>query len=134
MPNITTNVARTYKDLDLLFNVHPIKKDINKHTAEMAVINSIKNLVLTNHYERPFQPELGSNVSKLLFENLDFVTSSALEREILQTIRNFEPRASVYRITVIPDYDNNGFTVDMEFTIINRTEPITITFFLDRVR
>jgi len=134
MATITTNIARTYKDLDLLFNVHPIKKDVNKHTAEMAVINSIKNLVLTNHYERPFQPELGSNVSKLLFEQLDFVTASALEREILQTINNFEPRASVYRVKAIPDYDNNGFTVDMEFTIVNRTEPITITFFLERVR
>ena len=134
MATITTNVARTYKDLDLLFNVHPIKKDINKHTAEMAVINSIKNLVLTNHYERPFQPEIGSNVSKLLFEQLDFVTASALEREILQTINNFEPRASVYRVKAVPDYDNNGFTVDMEFTIVNRTEPITITFFLERVR
>lgn len=134
MPTITTNVARTYKDLDLLFNVHPIKKDINKHTAEMAVINSIKNLVLTKHYERPFHPEIGSNVSKLLFENLDFVTASSLERDILQTIENFEPRASVYKIRAIPDYDNNGFTVDMEFTIVNRTEPITITFFLDRVR
>jgi phage baseplate assembly protein W len=134
MANITTNVARTYKDLDLLFNVHPIKKDINKHTAEMAVINSIKNLVLTNHYERPFQPELGCNVSKLLFENLDFVTAASLEREIQQTINNFEPRASVYRVKAIPDYDNNGFTVDMEFLIRNRTEPVTITFFLDRVR
>lgn len=134
MATITTNVARTYKDLDLLFNVHPIKKDVNKHTAEMAVINSIKNLVLTNHYERPFQPEIGSNVSKLLFEQLDFVTAAALEREIIQTIKNFEPRASVYRVKALPDYDNNGFTVDMEFTIINRTEPITITFFLDRVR
>jgi phage baseplate assembly protein W len=100
----------------------------------MAVINSIKNLVLTNHYERPFQPELGCNVSKLLFENLDFVTAASLEREIQQTINNFEPRASVYRVRAIPDYDNNGFTVDMEFLIRNRTEPITITFFLDRVR
>ncbi len=100
----------------------------------MAVINSVKNLILTNHYERPFQPEIGSNVSKLLFEQLDFVTAAALEREISQTIRNFEPRASVYRIRALPDYDNNGFTIDMEFTIINRTEPITITFFLDRVR
>jgi phage baseplate assembly protein W len=134
MATITTNVARTFKDLDLLFNVHPIKKDVNKHTDEMAVINSVKNLVLTNHYERPFQPEIGSNVSKLLFEQLDFVTAAALEREISQTIRNFEPRASVYRIRALPDYDNNGFTIDMEFTIINRTEPITITFFLERVR
>jgi phage baseplate assembly protein W len=134
MATITTKVARTYKDLDLLFNIHPVKKDINKHTAEMAVINSIKNLVLTNHYERPFQPDLGSNVNKLLFENMDAVTASSLEREITQVIQNFEPRATIYKVSVIPDYDNNGFTVDMEFLINNQTEPIEITFFLERVR
>jgi phage baseplate assembly protein W len=134
MATITTKVARTYKDLDLLFNIHPVKKDINKHTAEMAVINSVKNLILTNHYERPFQPDLGSNVSKLLFENMDAVTASSLEREITQVINNFEPRVSIYRVAVIPDYDNNGFTVDMEFLINNQTDPIEITFFLERVR
>jgi phage baseplate assembly protein W len=134
MATITTKVARTYKDLDLLFNIHPVKKDINKHTAEMAVINSVKNLILTNHYERPFQPDLGSNVSKLLFENMDAVTASSLEREITQVINNFEPRVSIYRVAVVPDYDNNGFTVDMEFLINNQTDPIEITFFLERVR
>jgi len=134
MATITTKVARTYKDLDLLFNIHPVKKDINKHTAEMAVINSIKNLVLTNHYERPFQPDLGSNVNKLLFENMDAVTASSLEREITQVIQNFEPRATIYKVSVIPDYDNNGFIVDMEFLINNQTDPIEITFFLERVR
>jgi phage baseplate assembly protein W len=134
MATITTKVARTYKDLDLLFNIHPVKKDINKHTAEMAVINSVKNLILTNHYERQFQPDLGSNVSKLLFENMDAVTASSLEREITQVINNFEPRVSIYRVAVIPDYDNNGFTVDMEFLINNQTDPIEITFFLERVR
>jgi phage baseplate assembly protein W len=134
MATVTTKIARTYKDLDLLFNVHPIKKDINKHTAEMAVINSIKNLVLTNHYERLFQPNIGSNVNKLLFENMDVITASALEREIQQVIENYEPRARIYRVSVIPDYDNNKFSVDMEFLINNLTEPITITFFLERVR
>jgi phage baseplate assembly protein W len=134
MATVTTKIARTYKDLDLLFNVHPIKKDINKHTAEIAVINSIKNLVLTNHYERLFQPNIGSNVNKLLFENMDVITASALEREIQQVIENYEPRARVYRISVLPDYDNNKFSVDMEFLINNLTEPITITFFLERVR
>jgi phage baseplate assembly protein W len=134
MATVTTKIARTYKDLDLLFNVHPIKKDINKHTAEIAVINSIKNLVLTNHYERLFQPNIGSNVNKLLFENMDVITASALEREIQQVIQNYEPRARVYKISVLPDYDNNKFSVDMEFLINNLTEPITITFFLERVR
>ena len=134
MATITTQVARKYKDLDLLFNVHPVRKDINRHTDEIAVINSVKNLILTKHYERPFQPEIGSNVTKLLFENLDTITAATLEREIMQTIQNYEPRATVYRTSVIPDYDNNGFTVDMEFLINNQTQPVQITFFLERVR
>jgi phage baseplate assembly protein W len=130
---ITTN-TREYRDLDLNFKIHPIRKDINKHTAEMAVINSIKNLVMTQHYEVPFQPEVGSNIQKLLFEPLDSVTGSLVEMEIKQTIQNFEPRVSVSKVQVFPNYDKNGFSVGMEFYIINRTEPITIQFFLERVR
>jgi len=130
---ITTN-TREYRDLDLNFKIHPIRKDINKHTAEMAVINSIKNLVMTQHYEVPFQPEIGSNIQKLLFEPLDSVTGSLVEMEIKQTIQNFEPRVSVSKVQVFPNYDKNGFSVGMEFYIINRTEPITIQFFLERVR
>jgi phage baseplate assembly protein W len=134
MATVATNIAREYKDLDLNFTIHPVKKDINKHTAEMAVINSIKNLVLLNHYEKPFQPEIGSNIRRLLFENLDTVTASLVEREIQQTIDNFEPRARVSRIDVIPDFDRNGFSVLLEFFIVNRTEPVEIQFFLERVR
>ena len=130
----TTNVTRVYKDLDLNFTEHPVKKDISKHTGERAVINSVKNLILTNHYERPFQPDLGSNVQRLLFENMDAVNAAALEREILQTIQNFEPRVRVNKVSVLPDYDNNRFVVDMEFIINNLTNPITINFFLERVR
>ena len=126
--------TREYRDLDLNFTIHPIKKDINKHTAEMAVVNSIKNLVLTKHYEVPFQPEVGSNIQKLLFEPLDSVTASLLDREIRQVVANFEPRASVDVVKVTPDYERNGFTVTMQFYIINRTEPISIQFLLERVR
>jgi phage baseplate assembly protein W len=134
MAKVNTNVARQYKDLDLNFNIHPVKKDINKSVDEMAVINSVKNLILTNHYERPFHPEIGSNIQKLLFENMDKVTASAIEREIQQVISNFEPRVIVNYISVSPDFDNNRFNIGMEFQIINRTEPITIQFFLQRVR
>ncbi len=130
----TTNVTRVYKDLDLNFTVHPVKKDVSKHSGERAVINSIKNLILTNHYERPFQPDLGSNVQRLLFENVDAINAAALEREILQVIKNFEPRVRVNKVSVLPDYDNNRFVVDMEFIINNLTNPITINFFLERVR
>jgi phage baseplate assembly protein W len=134
MATITTNKTRNFKDLDLNFMSHPVRKDVTKHTGDLAVINSIKNLILTNHYERLFQPYLGSNIKKLLFENMDTITSVSLEREIQQVIENFESRAKISRISVLPDYDNNGYTVDMEFSIINQTEPTQITFFLERVR
>jgi phage baseplate assembly protein W len=98
------------------------------------VINSIKNLILTNHYERPFQPNIGSNVRRLLFENMDTITATTLENEIKQTIQNYEPRANISVIAVSPDYENNGFTVYMEFYVVNRTSPITINFFLERIR
>jgi phage baseplate assembly protein W len=130
----TITNTREFRDLDLNFRIHPIKKDINKHTAELAVINSIKNLIMTKHYEVPFQPEIGSNIQKLLFEPLDSVTGSLVEMEIKQTIQNFEPRAIISFIQIFPDYDKNGFSVGMEFFIVNRTDPITIQFFLERVR
>jgi uncharacterized protein len=134
MAVINANVVRQYKDLDLNFTKHPVKNDVNKVVNEMAVVNSIKNLILTNHYERPFQPDIGCNVQKMLFENMDNITAAAIQREILQTIKNFEPRVSIQTIDVKPDFDNNSFSVGMEFYIINRTDPVTIQFFLERAR
>jgi phage baseplate assembly protein W len=134
MATVTTQIIPRYSDLDLNFVIHPVKKDINILTSEIAVINSIKNLILTNHYERPFQPEIGSNVRRMLFENMDNVTAITIENEIKQTIANFEPRASVSKIFVVADDANNGFKVTLNFFVINRTTPITINFFLERLR
>jgi phage baseplate assembly protein W len=134
MATITTTTSREWLDLDLNFAIHPIRKDVNKHRAELAVINSIKNLVSTNHYEIPFQPEIGCNIRKLLFEPLDMVTATLIEREIIETIDNFEPRASVSKVVIKPDFDNNGFQVELLFRILNRTDPVAIKFFLERVR
>ena len=134
MATVITTTSREWRDLDLNFAIHPIRKDINKHRAELAVINSIKNLVSTNHYEIPFQPEIGCNIRKLLFEPLDMVTATLIEREIIETIDNFEPRASVSKVVIKPDFDNNGFQVELLFRILNRTDPVAIKFFLERVR
>jgi phage baseplate assembly protein W len=95
--------------------------------------------VLTNHYEKPFQPEIGSNVRKLLFEHLDPITAIALQREIYQVIKNYEPRAisnseEDIQVIVKPDYDKNAFSVEIYFKVINQSLPITITFFLERNR
>jgi phage baseplate assembly protein W len=134
MATTISSSSRQYTDLDLNFLIHPVRKDINKHKDEMAVINSIKNLMMTNHYERPFQPDLGSNVRRLLFENLDKITAISMEREIRQVVENYEPRAQIKNLDILPDLDNNGFSVRMEFYIMNMSDPVTINFFLERVR
>jgi phage baseplate assembly protein W len=130
----TVPYTRRYSDLDLNFNAHPVRKDITKHVDERAVINSIKNLLSTNHYERPFRPFLGGNVRGLLFENLDAITATRMEKEIEQIITNFEPRALLEKVTVNARPESNSFGVTIEFSIINRQEPITITFQLERIR
>jgi phage baseplate assembly protein W len=134
MATVTTDIVRDFKDLDLNFNIHPIRKDISKSIGPMAVVNSIKNLILTNHYERPFQPDVGSNVRRLLFENLDNITATTIKDEIERTIVNYEPRAVVKAINVTADYDKNGFKVYLEFFIVNQTTPIIINFLLERIR
>lgn len=134
MATVDINSTRTFRDLDLNFTIHPIRKDINTHKNEYAIINSVKNLVLTNHYERPFQPEIGSNIRRLLFENVDSITAAQIEREITETVENFEPRVQVSKVTAAADPDNNGYKVTLEFFVINNANPITINFFLERIR
>lgn len=126
--------TRTFTDLDLNFKPHPVTGDIVKIKNENCIITSIKNLLLTNFYERPFNPQIGSNMNNLLFEMLDGLTSGSIADDIRNVIKNFEPRAQVDGINVTPDYDNNGFNVTLEFFIVNNPEPITINFFLERTR
>lgn len=134
MAQVTIESTRTFRDLDLNFTIHPVRKDVNTHKNEYAIINSVKNLVLTNHYERPFRPEIGSSIRRLLFENIDPIIAAQLERAVVETIENFEPRVQVSTITALPDPDRNGYSMQLEFFIINRAEPITINFFLERIR
>ena len=134
MATVTTNQTRTFKDLDLNFTPHPVKKDINKTTGVNAIISSIKNLVLYNNYERPFNPEFGSNLRRLLFENVDDFTSSLIEREISEVITLYEPRCQVNQVITRSSPDENGFYVELSFFVINLPDPIKITFFLERIR
>lgn len=130
----TIDSTRSFTDLDLNFQIHPIKKDVNVHKNEYAIINSVKNLVLTNFYERPFQPAIGSNIRRLLFENVDTFVAAQLEKALEETVTNFEPRVQISKIIAIPTPDENRYNVEMEFFIINNASPVTINFFLERVR
>ena len=125
----TLQSERTYKDLDLNFTAHPVKKDVSRHLNEKAVINSVKNLVSTNFYERPFQPELGSSIRALLFEPVDSVFGASIERRLFDVINNYEPRVNIESIVAIPAPDENGYKVIMTFFIINSPNPVTINFF-----
>jgi phage baseplate assembly protein W len=124
----------TYSDLDLNFGIHPVKKDLVTKKDENAIAFAIRNLILTNHYERPFNPELGSNVRRLLFEPVSMFTASDLQKMIEQTIANFEPRAKVRKVDVIPNEDSNAYDVRIEFFIDMKTNPIVADFLLERIR
>lgn len=125
---------RSFRDLDLNFNIHPIKKDVTKHVNEYAVINSVKNLVSLNHFEKPFRPEIGSSLRNLLFENIDPIIASQIERAIEETITNYEPRVRVSTVNATAYPDFNRYNISMSFFIINNPNPITIDFFLERIR
>lgn len=134
MATVYTNVTRDFKDLDLNMNIHPVRKDVNKHVGDLAVINSIKNILSTNKNERLFNPSFGGNIRALLFENADNLTAIRMEKQIVNLVENFEPRASISKVVVTPEPDTNAFKVYLEFFIVNRTDPIAITFQLERTR
>lgn len=128
------NQARIYKDLDLAFIPHPIRKDVNKKTGYNAIIQSVKNLVLLAHYEKPFHPEIGANVRKMLFEPLDPITANIIAKEIEDVIINFEPRVDLSSVEVIEDESGNGYNVTVTFFLVNLEDPIQTTIFLERLR
>lgn len=133
MASITSR-AKDYSDLDLDFTVHPVTKDVVKKIGPNAIARSIRNLVLTNFYERPFRSFIGSNAQKMLFENINPITANVLQDQIRDVILSFEPRATISTISVTPDIDNNGYTARIVFTVNNRPEPYTTTIFLERIR
>jgi phage baseplate assembly protein W len=127
-------IARKFSDFDLDFTAHPVTKDISKKLNENAIAQSIRNLLLTGHYERPFKPELGSNLRKFLFEPIDNITTSLIQDAIFQTLKNYEPRIEIQEITAAPNYDEDRYDITLSFFVRNTIEPITVTFFLERVR
>ena len=132
--NIDRNV-RQYTDLDLFFSKKSTSKDISKVTDIQAVKRSIRNLVLTNHYEKPFHPEIGSGVRDILFEPMTPLTAHILTRKIEDVIENFEPRAKLIGVRALPKLDRNEYEVTIEFLVVNTpTELVDLTVFLERLR
>ena len=126
---------RQYADLDLFFSKKNSDSDINKVTDVQAVKRSVRNLVLLNHYEKPFHPEIGSGIREMLFELMTPVTAIVLTRKIEDVINNFEPRARLVGVSAFPDLDRNAYEVKIEFYVVNTpTELVDLTVMLERLR
>jgi hypothetical protein len=133
---MAVNVTRTpdFSDLDLDFIAHPTTKDVVRKTGVDAIKRSVRNLVLTNFYDRPFRTYIGSNAVKLLFEPANSLVANQLKDAILQVITNFEPRVTVTDVDVNFDYDHNGYNATIRYTIKNTAQPVVSTIFLERIR
>ncbi len=125
----------TYRDLDLNFTAHPVRGDVAAVLDDRAVIAAVRNLVLMNRFESPFEPELGSNVRKLLFENHTPAVEALLAEMIAEVIRNHEPRVDLEQIEIQFDDGNNGYYIVIQFYIkAIPTRVYSGQFFLERAR
>jgi len=130
-----TRISRSFKDISLSFDPHPVTKDLPVITNERAIIRSIRNLVQTIPTERFFNLDLGSNVRSSLFEFVDFGTASAIEQEIKYTITQYEPRVNNLNVEVNPSPDKNEFEVTVTFEIIGQEFPVQeFTFIVEATR
>ncbi len=132
--NNSKRATRIYKDLDLDFGRNTVTNDVNKLTDVESVKRSVRNLINTNHFERPFHPEIGGNIRALLFELMTPLTALNLQRKVEEVLKNFEPRANVTQILADPDIERNGYRLEIKFYVIGIQNPIVVETFLERLR
>jgi phage baseplate assembly protein W len=121
-------------DLDLDFLRNPTTSDVVRKTGEEAIKRSVRNLIFTNFYDRPFRSYIGCSVRQILFENMGPLTETFLETAIRDVINNFEPRVRLISVKVSADFDRNGYSAGLEYIINNRETPIITSLFLERIR
>ena len=132
--NESTRSSRIFKDLNLDFQQNTATKDIQKITDIEAVKRSVRNLINTNHYEKPFHPEIGSNLRAMLFELMTPQMNHVISKQIENLINNYEPRCNLTEVFTQPMFDRNGYSVTISFRVNNHQEPVTVESFLERLR
>ena len=132
--NKSKRASRIYKDLDLDFGRNTTTNDVNKLTDVEAVKRSVRNLINTSHYDRPFHPEIGSSVRGLLFEPITPLTSLNLQRKVEEVLTNFEPRIRLVQVLSRPNADLNRYSLRISFYVIGTSLPVTVETFLERLR
>ena len=125
--------SRTYKDFAYSFFANPMSGDVGKKTGVSAVKSAIVSILKTNHNERMFQPEFGSNIRALLFEQMNPITEQRIKTEVENAVRNHEPRAEVLGITVDGQEEQNRYLVSILFNIASEAEPQKLETYFDRV-
>ena len=126
--------TRNFSDLDLNFTAHPVTKDIVLRYDENAIKTSLKNLILTSNFERPFHSEIGSPIKRLLFEPATPMLAVIMKRAIIDTVNNFEPRVELLNVDVYVATDSNAIRVTIEFKIRNTERPLSLDLVLERTR
>ena len=134
LTNKSKRSARIFSDLNLDFVQNPATKDIQKIEDVDAVKRSVRNLINTNYYERPFRPSLGSNLRAMLFELYSPQMSHAISKEIDLLIKNYEPRARLVNVKTNSDPERNGYEVSISFYVVNFPEQVQVQAFLVRLR
>ena len=132
--NNSKRASRIYKDLDLNFGRNIVTNDVNKLTDVEAVKRSVRNLINTNHYERAFHPEIGSDVRSMLFEPMTPLTALNLQRKVAEVLNNFEPRINLQQVLASPDLDRNSYALKILFYVIGSNQPVEVETFLERLR
>ena len=125
-----------YRDVDLLFDKHPVTRKINTLTNNAAISRALKTLVLTDKGERPYQPFLGGNIRSRLFDlaSNGLQIESDIQADIEDVIREYEPRAELIDVFVNSNIDANSIDVTIKFRAVNQTDPEVVSFFITRVR
>ena len=134
LTNKTKKTEKVYKDLNLDFQQNSATKDIQKIENVESVKRSVRNLINLNYYEKPFHPEIGSNLRGLLFENITAQISHYMGKQVELLIRNYEPRCKMVEVVNRPDVERNGYSVSVSFYVINTPNPIQVETFLERLR
>ena len=111
-------VSQSFKDISMTFQANPLNSDLIALKNATAIARSVRNIILTSPGEKLFDPDFGSNVSKLLFENMDDVSAISIRDEIENSINNYEPRVALINVETNPNYDNNSFDVKLVYRII----------------
>ena len=132
--NESTRSSKIYKDLNLDFQQNTATKDIQKITDVESVKRSVRNLLSTNHYEKPFHPEIGSNLRAMLFELMTPQMNHVISKQIENLINNYEPRCNLVQVHTQPMFDRNGYSVQISFRVQNHPDEVIVESFLERLR